>query len=164
MSLVGDAEVGLKVKRLGFQQKCYELFEFCRRGKWVRGLLESCLPWLEDPYLSPRGWPLGAARLKSSVFRVGLASGRGQQVVGGQEMREAGDSLPATLAAALVLYCPARSKWEKGKKKKTYWKFPTTLLLHCMWSEPSCLGKPGNIVFFFLEVVVQNKSQSSLSQ
>lgn len=151
MSLVGDVEVGLKVKRLEFQQKCYELFEFYRSGKWVRDLLESCLPWLEDPYLSLRGWPLGTVWLKSSVFQVGLPSGKGQQVVGGQEMNEVRDSLPATLAMALVLYCHhiwvLGSKWGKGKKKKTYWKFPTTLLLYSMWSEPSCLVKWGNIIF-----------------
>lgn len=119
----------------------------------AKGRNGSYLPWLEDPYLSPRGWPLGTAWLKSSVFQVGLASGRGQQVVGGQEVNEVRDSLPATLAAALLppqwpLLPPhLRTGQQMGKREeKDLRKFPTTLLLHCMWSEPSCLGKPGNIV------------------
>lgn len=43
--------------------------------------------------------------VKLSVFQGELASGRGQQVVGGQKMNEVRDSLPATLAVALVLCC-----------------------------------------------------------
>lgn len=64
-------------------------------------------------------------------------------MVGRQEKNEVRDPPPACLAVALVLYCQHTqvlgSEWEEEKEKKASWKFPTTLLLHFLWSEPSCV-------------------------
>lgn len=65
-------------------------------------------------------------------------------------MGEARDSSHQS-GEALGLTATISENWEangwKQKEKKTYWKFPTTLLPNFMWSEPSCLGKPGDVVF-----------------
>lgn len=101
----------------------------------MRGLLELSLPWWEVAYLSPRDRLLRTMQLKSSLFQVHLANGRDEQGIDRQEKNE--------VAGALVLSCQRilvpGSKWEEEKEKKAYWKFPNTLLLHFLWSEPSCV-------------------------
>lgn len=54
-------------------------------------------------------------------------------------------------------------KWEEGKEKEDFLEVSHTLLLHFMWSEPTCLGRPGH-VGFIPETVCRNQSQDSVSK
>lgn len=120
MFLAGNAEVGLKSG--GSSRNVWALW-ILPLGEMGEGSSDIVSPWLEVPYLSPRGWPLRTTQLESSISQVRLASVKGQQVGGEQQVDEVRDS-PANVAVTLVLYCRHICVWAANGKKERKGRFP----------------------------------------
>lgn len=79
------------------------------------------------------------------------------------EVRDPPAGLGSSLGPLLPSHLSMGRKWEEGKEKEDFLEVSHTLLLHFMWSEPTCLGRPGH-VGFIPETVCRNQSQDSVSK